>query len=553
MKQVLKAVVVLLLIGATAMSFVSCKKEGAGKGGDMYPVTISVFTQSPQQQPNADNKVYKYIEENLGVTFEWDILVGDIAQKRGTMIAGEDYPDVIEINETQFIDAGALIPLEDLITQYGPNIKKHFENNNAWDKMFSPDGHLYYMTNWGVYHGANQSPYYGGAALWIQKKVLKDAGYPEVATLDQYFDVITDYMDKNPKIDGQPTVGFSILTHDWRAFSMWNPPNFLAGYPNDGNGIVDPETHKYENFFVKDISKRWFKKFNELNQGGYIDRASFTDNYDQYIAKLATGRVLGMHDQAWQFQSSQDSLRDQGKIELQMAPLPIVFDDSIKPHYRDYPEPNLGRGAGISINAKDPIRIIRFVNELITEDVQRVIEWGIEGEDWQYDDSGSPYMTPAQRADWENATWQAQNRAILVRDVFPTWQGSWTDGYPTVLTDYYPERKALEKPEDVELWAAYDVTNYAELMDPNPPANEIWYPTWNMPNPPDGSDAQVALTRCDQTMRKYLPKLILADPADFDKIWDEYVDVMVNTNKIADYEAYMQKMLDDRIAARSGK
>lgn len=541
-----------VLVVSMVLSSLSCAKKDdkAAKSDDKYPITISVFTEATRQQPSADNKVYKYLKDKLGVTFNWDILVGEIAQKRGVMIAGEDYPDMIQINETQFIDAGALIPLEDLIEKHAPNVRAHFGAD--WDKLRSPDGHIYYLTNWGIIRGRDQSPYYGSSAMWIQKEVLKDAGYPKVVTMDQYFDLLVNYAKKNPTINGQKTIPFTILTYDWRAFCLWNPPNFLAGNANDGNGIVNPNTLEFKAFFPMDISKRWFKKLNELNAQGYIDRAAFADNYDQYLAKLASGRVLGIHDQRWQFQNGDDALRDSGMYNRTMAPLPIVFDESIKPHYRDLPFPNLGRGVGISKKAKDPVRIVKFLNDLMSEEVQRTIEWGVEGEDWQRNDKGEPYRTAEQRVNWENNSWQEQNRALLVRDVFPTWEGSFTDGYPSDLSNYYPEREALARPEDKELWKAYGVTSYAELMDKDPPKNPLWYPTWNMPNPPDGSDAQIALQRCDQTMRKYLPRVILAAPGDFDKLWAEYVKEL-DTNGLAVYEKYMQEQVKKRVAAYSPK
>lgn len=96
------------------------------------------------------------------------------------------------------------------------------------------------------------------------------------------------------------------------------------------------------------------------------------------------------------------------------------------------------------------------------------------------------------------------------------------------------------------------MTSNAELMDKNPPPNDIWYPTWNLPNPPDGSDAQIALQRCDQTMRKYLPKVILASPAEFEGVWAEYAAQM-KANGIEIYEAYMQDQVSKRIAAWSAK
>jgi putative aldouronate transport system substrate-binding protein len=223
-----------------------------------------------------------------------------------------------------------------------------------------------------------------------------------------------------------------------------------------------------------------------------------------------------------------------------------VFDENIKPRYRNVTIPNFLRGGGISVSAKDPVRIIRFINDFLAEDVQRTINWGIEDQHWQYNAEGVPYRTEEQRANWNNQHWQEQNRALLLGDPFPKIQGSFSDGYPSDLSYFYPEREATFLPEDIELFKAYDVISTNELMDKNPPPNSPWFPTWNLPSPPDGSDAQIALTRCEQTMRQRLPQIILAAPADFERQWNAYVAEM-NSNGIGVYEEYMQGQLDRRL------
>jgi len=545
MKKTLLALAVIVLVMTTV---VSCNRGGGTSSDPYYPINITVFKMDVRPRPAANNPLYQYLEEKLKVTFEWDFLVGDIAQRRGTMIAGGQYPDLLEIRETAFIDAGATIPLESLIEQYAPRIKTYYERAGVWNKLKSGDGHIYYLPNYGAFQGLDHSPNYDQTAFWIQKAVLKDAGYPAIKTVDQYFDLIENYYRRNPTINGQPTIPFTIITDDWRAFELWNPPNFLSGHPNDGNGIVDPVTHQYKTFFTMDVSKRWFQKLNELNQRGLVDRTSFTDNYDQYQAKIASGRVLGQSVQGWQFMYSADGAnRDRGENIRTQAPLPIVFDESIKPWYRNITIPNLGRGVSISVSAKDPVRIMRFFDQLMTEDVQRVMHWGIEGKDWQYNAQGVPYRTQQQRDNWQNQDWQEQNRALLVSDFMCKIEGSFTDGYPTNLSDYYPEREAMILPEDRELFAAYGVTSSNELMDKNPPPNNLWFPTWNMDNPPDGSPAQIALQRCEETMKRLLPGLILAAPSQFETLWSAYVREMEVTNNIAVYEAYMQEKLNERI------
>jgi len=543
MRNMKRLIAFAILICMAAVVFIGCKKD-AGAKGDNYPIELSVFI-GGGQQPSENNKIYKYLKEKFNVTFKWDILVGDLAQKRGTMIAGGVYPDLVEVNETAFIDAGALIPLDDLIDKYAPRLKQHYAD--TWNKMRHTDGKVYYMVNYGVIHGVDQGTFYNGSAFWVQKAILKDAGYPSVVTVDQFFDMLENYYKKNPTINGQPTIPFTVITEDWRAFELWNPPNFLAGYPNEGNGIVDPVTHVYKNFFTQDISKRWFKFLNQMNQRGLVDRAAFTDNYDQYLAKISTGRALALFGQQWQFDTTDYTKADRGEYIRSMAPLPIVFDSNITPRYRTETIPNLGRGFGISVSAKDPVRIIKFLNDYMEEENQRTMSWGIEGEDWQRDSSGAPYRTQQQRDNWNSQSWQDANRGLLFWGMAPKLEGSFSDGYPFDLLDYFPERENALRPEDKELFTSYGVSGFAQMMAKVPVKNSLWFPTWNMPNPPDGSPAQIALQRCEQTMKKYLPQLILTAPANFDRLWDEYVKEMEVTNNIAEYEKYMQQMLNQRI------
>ncbi|MCL2137958.1 MAG: extracellular solute-binding protein [Treponema sp.] len=544
MKKALFSTVTGIVLAAVIV-LAACNKEEANASDPNYPVNISIFHETGgHPQPGAGNPIYRYLEDKLNVSFSWDILVGDAKQKQGVMIASGDYPDILELRGTEWIDAGALIPLEDLIEQYGPRILAHY--HNVWESMRSADGHIYYLINFGVFHGIDHEPDFNQNAFWIQKAVLKEAGYPETVTMDQFFDLISDYYRKNPTINGRPTIPFTILTHDWRIFELWNPPNFLAGYPNDG-GIVDPSTYTFSTFFTKDISKRWFKRLNQLNADGLLDRTSFTDNYDQYLAKIAAGRVLGQFVQGWQFMYSADlANRDRGENIRTMAPLPIVFDEGIQPWYRNVTIPNLYRGMGISVSAKDPVRIIRFINDLLDEEVQRTLYWGIENEHWQWNSEGVPYRSEEQRANWQNDNWQEQNRARLMDDIFPKIQGSFSDGYPHDLTQFFPEREATLSPEDIELFEAYGVTSTNELMDKNPRPNPPWFPVWTLPGPPDGSAAQIAQARFEQTMRQRLPQIILASPSDFDRLWDAYAAEM-DSNGIADFESFRQEQINQRL------
>lgn len=300
-----------LVLSGCGSSNGSEKKESAGTGASGSttaeskagePLHLSVFIGQPGSQPTKDNKIFNLMKEKLNVTFQFEFLVGELEQKLGVMIASGDYPDIISgaDKSAKLIEAGALIPLEDLIKKNAPNLDKHY--SPYYKKMReSKDGQVYVMPNYGRIYEKELQNHQNVGAFWIQKAVLKEFGYPKVITLDEYFDLIQKYKEKYPEIEGKPTIGFEILSFDWRAFCLKNPPIFLAGYPNDGAMIVDTKTMKGKMFANTDVAKRYYKKLSEVNQLGLIDKETFVQNYDQYISKIASGRVLGMYDHSGNF------------------------------------------------------------------------------------------------------------------------------------------------------------------------------------------------------------------------------------------------------------
>ena len=556
-----------------ALSLVGCK--GGAKKSDK--LNISVFTIQQREQPPAENKTYKWIEEKFGVTFSWDILVGDKDQKIGVLIASGDLPDLVEVDSEKFQGAGTLRDLKPLVEKYGPNLMKHY--SSAWKKMIDQDSekdsngnivkeHIYSLPNYGVIDGIPSDTYYNQNGWWIQKAVLKEFGYPKIKTVDQYFDLLEKYYKKYPTLDGAPTIPFSIITADWEAFNLWNPPQFLSGNPNDGNGHVIKENGKYVYYdiFTDKFAKQWFQLANGYFQRGLIDPASFTDNRDQYYAKISQGRVLGMFIQGWQFMgdNAENALWSAGKDERTYAPLPLTFDENIKPHYRDRSLPNLQRGFGITVKFPEDkaIKIIQFMDKMLEEENQKILYWGFEGEDYLIDTDGSKtgtkgaaYRTQAMRDQQKDPQYNQNHYALLWREEAPKLEGTMPSGYTRTMDDLPWEYALSQKQVDLDLWAAYGVGSYAEFVDPNPPQNTGWYPMWQCnPSAEKGGfeeEAAVAMTGFETIQRKYLPQMIMGKPADFEKTWNEYVKLMEPLTKV--YNKFMQQQLDHRVEAFGGE
>lgn len=508
--------------------------------GKVEPFDISVFIGQAGQQPTPDNKIYKKIKDELGATFNYEYLAGDLNQKLGVMIAGQDYPDVMTGN-TKLTAAGAYIPLEDLIEEHAPNLKAHYAD--YWNMMKDPnDGHIYILPNYGVYNGKVNSTYYSGPAFWIQKAILKEFGYPKVKTLDEYFDLIAKYKEKYPTIDGSPTIGFEILNNDWRNWGLFNAPQHLIGHPNDGGVVVKDGVA--EIFADKDYAKQYYQKLNEANELGLIDKETFVQNYDQYMAKLSSGTVLGMFDQHWNFGAAEDSLKTQKKDERTYVGLPLVFDAATKDYYRDLPVLNLNNGFGISVNAKDPVKIIKLLDALMTEDWQKTLAWGIQGEDYEVNEKGRFIRTQEQRDNAVDATWILANKAKTIVDFAPKIEGSYSDGNSTGADSQIEEYQAGLKPYDKEILDAYGFNSYVDFFS-EPPANPVYYPAWSI-DLVEGSEAKVVNTKLNDLSTKFLPKAILAEPAKFDSAWSEYVEQIGKVNVKA-YEDKINEQIKWRI------
>ena len=294
------------------------------------PMTVTVFCGDPRDQPTSDNKIFKMIEEEFGLKFEFEFLAGDLDETLGVKIAGQDYADLMDGGNSaeKLIAAGALINLMDYINEEDtPNLYAHIEP--YLKRLLNEDGELFIIPNYGRNYNSNDYGlnYVNGPAFFVQKKVLAWDNYPTIKTMDEYFDLIERYVAANPTNEnGAANEGFAILCDSWRAFCLFNPVQHLMGRPNDGDVIVDIDNnYKTEAYVIQDYAKHYYKKLNEMYHKGLISQDTFVMNYDQYIAKLSSGTVVGMFDQAWDFQTATDALRAAEMFESTYQGLPIVY------------------------------------------------------------------------------------------------------------------------------------------------------------------------------------------------------------------------------------
>lgn len=507
-------------------------------------ITVTVFRGDPGDQPTDDNKIYKMIEEEFGIKFEFEFLAGDLDETLGLKIANEDYPDLFDGgNSAETLEnADALIDLLPYITEEGtPNLYNHIYTNDRIKQLVDEDGHLHIIPNYGIYYNGQVQNEPNGPMFFIQKQVIAWNNYVVPTTLNEYFDLIERFIAANPNnADGNPYTGFAILCEGWRHFCLINPVQHLMGRPNDGEVIVDVTTDAYTTttFINQPYAKAYYAKLNEEYHKGLISKDTFVMNYDQYIAALSSGTILGMFDQGWDFGTATAALKAAGMDANTFLGIPLVYDESygygkIEEHYVNGVVMNKDRGFGISVNCQYPERLVALFEGLLSDRWQTILQWGIEGEDY-YVENGRLLMTAEQYNQRNDAAWKRANQALTIWESAPKKQGLMDDGNAWAPGDQAENYFGNMSAYDIEFLAACGKRVPGDFFDLTlelAPYGEAWQI--------DKTPIEIDYEDFNNIQDKMLPEIIMCDPAELDAKWDEFVAAIDPSCQV--YSAFMQE------------
>ena len=555
-----KLISVLLAATMMAALFAGCGSDAASTdakenadGADSTEAggvkEFTAFFAVPGSEINDDNEIQQIIADKTGVKVKETWLTGQTAEEAvGMMITGGELPDFIcgGSGQSQLYDADVLVALDDYLDDY-PNIKNFF-TQQQWDQLRQDDGHIYWIPQFSNIKGEEKVCTHNDEAFWIQARVLKWADYPEIRTMDQYFDLIERYNEANPTMeDGTENIPYTILCDDWRYFCLENAPQFLDGYPNDGSCIVDPETLTVIDYNTTDTAVKYFQKLNEEYQKGIVDPESFTQTYDEYIAKLSTGRVLGMIDQWWDFAYTAGDAIKQAGLDAQgcdYIPLPITIDESVKNQWHcSGGVLNVSDGLAITTSCEDVEAALQFVDDLLSQDIHNLRFWGVEGVDYNVDDNGEFYRTEEQRTRAVDTAYKASHTCTY--SYFPQYSGTSDDGINANKPDGQANEFFDGLNDDVkEAFSAYGAETYVDMIGTNE-APGAWYPMWSYSNSfTTDTEGGMAWNKIGEIKHEYLPQVVMAK--DFDAAWAEYMDAYNSCDPGA-FIGELQTELDKRM------
>lgn len=555
------------VLGACLVTSVVLVSAGCGNAGENSesntsdpnsPITFTFFGADASPNWNKmQDAVGKKITEETGVSIdaEFDISSGGGNDRISLMAASGDYPDLIfpKGNLTRLVDAGAMIDLTDLIEEHAPNLKKIYGEHFNRLKYSNDDPSIYWIPTNGAIDQVSFDATNGTA---IQHRVVKELGYPEIKTLNDFEKVLREYYKKHPTTDdGQPTIPMTLSADGWRRMiTVTDPAVMSTGGPGDGEYFINPDTYEAILHYKRPEEKEYFRWLNKMYNEGLLDKDSFVQKDDQYKSKIASGRVLSLLDPSWGFSDAENALKSAGKDDITYGFYPVTLDDNFQ--RKDFQNIGFdGYGIGITVDCEDPVRAIKFLDWMSSEEGQVLRNWGVEGEQYNVEDGVRTIPADVQeRKNKDNNTFTKETGVGLYYIFGAHYGDGVKDSTDNYYTTNYPEQiQQSYSDEEKEALKGYGITTWKDLFPSEKefPVKE-WGAAYNMPIPSDSGDYNVVYQKTQDIIQKRIAEAITSSPSAFEDIYDNMITELDNAGAVAMEQQYTE-WIKDRVRLWTGK
>lgn len=339
-------------------------------------ITLSVMGPDVGVAKWADMPFFKTMEEKTGIKLEFKNAPNDSFEtKRNLVLASGDYPDFFfgyqftSADEVNYGGQGVLLPLEELIDQYAPNIKKILdENPDVRKSITTPDGHIYTLPKIDL-----NAVWYMGP-LWYNGEFLKALGYDKVPqTTDELYTYLKRVKTEDPNGNGQADEIPLTSTKLNDGIRMWLMGSFGIGL----SGIYSDDNGKVHYAYTADGYKDYLTFMNKLWNEELLDHETFSQTDEQKKAKGKNGQV-GLVQDYYPYFTYGGEPGDQ-------HPMYQPVGSEIKGTPVAAKHPGLAKGAfAITSANKHPEATIRWIDYLYSTEGAEMQSYGPEGILWDY-------------------------------------------------------------------------------------------------------------------------------------------------------------------------
>lgn len=330
--------------------------------------------------------IFVQAAESTNVSLEgyMSLAESDIDAAWNLMLASGDMPDFVTNTDHNAFESlaydGGLIPLNDLIDEYAPNIKAAFENYAGFQACCtSVDGNIYEVRK---YCESRTAEFW-----WIRQDWLDALDLETPETVDDWYDVLTAFRNGDP--NGSGTVDevplFDRLTATFAPdeyLYFWNSSTEF--YAIDGQMLFEPLLDDFKTA-VPNLAK-WYKE-------GLVDPEIFTRGSTARDTLLGSNLGGATHD--WVSTGGyNDSLAETipGFNMVAIAP-PADQHGNVKE--RRCGGVGGSAGWGITSTCADPVLAIKYMDYWFTQEGINLSNYGIEGVSYTMDADGTATYTDA--------------------------------------------------------------------------------------------------------------------------------------------------------------
>jgi putative aldouronate transport system substrate-binding protein len=340
-----------------------------------------------------------YWAEKLGIELE---LIPFSEGKIEALMAADDLPDIVFESDDAarvkaLVESGQLIALsdhQDALPNYYARRQLFIKYaTTAYDN--NGDGKLYVLPReTGMSLNGSDMPNIGKIRFDLYAKL----GYPEINDPWEFLDLIKQMVELYPANSaGQKTFGFSM-------FPSWDDyyPHNVQALPVFGNSefdrhgsapysLINRETLEISNILDKDSKFIESLRFAfAANQMGIMDPDSMTQSWESWNEKSQAGRILYLY---WQWCGGGNEVdgKDARNADDPTGYTLFVNNGS---KTRILPDALLGPPAGFGIghNTKHLDKALAYLDTLCNPDELFFLVNGPQGEMWDLDENGKPYL-----------------------------------------------------------------------------------------------------------------------------------------------------------------
>lgn len=350
------------------------KSEAKEESVTMY---LSESWPSSIIDPSWTDPIAKEITKRTGITVKVTTLKSDNADAElNMMMAADELPDIVvayDDRKTRLISGGYVQPLDDLIEQYGANIKKNL--GPFFDNWREDDGKIYALGNWNWNAPTKYALNLQINTLYMRYDILKELGYDKLGrnnegdsfiTVDEYMSLLDQVRNTYPNIA-------PVLIEGENAYKTMIMSTGVQSRHNtvfeNGKGYFlydNPYTEKAISFLSK------------LYTGGYIPKGFATYKQEENQALISNGDVFSTLGNVSGLSESQAALSE-GNDERRMVMFYLIDNPEVKSIFANGYWGIGGPSIMVSKKSEKVESVMKLFDYLATEEGSLLVNAGVEG------------------------------------------------------------------------------------------------------------------------------------------------------------------------------